>query len=153
MKKISIVSVVIVYILAFIVVGFFGIELKVEDPVIYATNIEWDSKELEKDNHIKITKYEEKTNGVNAKLVYKYTESISGGLKINFKTYCKPLEATNTKLSYYMDPLEGVYKYEVRGDNTVDVTFYEEVVTKLLVKTTDGSNITYIIDLLIIDFS
>ena len=158
MKKTSIIAIVLIYMVAIIVVGFLGVKMQVDNPIIYAEKIVWNSSDLEKNTKFKIEKdktvLESEGLDTDAKLQYS-TLMLTEPLKINIKCYVEPANATNTKLDYYFDStgIEDSVSIEIKGDNTADITFVKAASFTLFVKSTDGKNITYKIRINIVDLS
>lgn len=156
MKKSSIIAIFLIYLTSIILVGFFGFKMKADNPIIYANKIVWNSSEFENKTGFTIVKdkevLEEKGFLVDASLNYK-TYDLAGGMTINIKCNCEPLEATNPKLEYSLDTQSTKIELNVLSDNTANLTFKASIGANLTVRTTDGSNIKYIIKIDVINIS
>lgn len=154
MKKTSVIAVGLIYLVSIILVGFFGVRLKVYNPVIYVEKIVWNYSEFEntKGFKVEIPTEEEKMQGVDydAKLKYGTFGEINSFL-INIKCYVEPMNATDTKLNYYLNISD---KFDVtinkKDDNTADIVFNEATTAYLVVKSTDGRDLSYVIKIEII---
>lgn len=157
MKKTSIIAIAIVYLVAIILVGFFGIRMKVYDPVIYVEKIAWNASEYENNKLFSVSKYtlEEKENNgylYDASIKYVSYDEVKN-LALNFKFSCDPSNATNTKLTYSINTENDKVKIEVKGDNTVDVIFNMGTSVMLTAKSTDGKEASYTVNIDVVDFS
>ena len=158
MKKTSVISIFIVFLLSIVIVGFFGVRMKVYDPIIYVSGITWDSSEFEKDKvSFFVKKYteeekEEQSINFDARLDY-YLMGFDGPIKLNIKCRPNPENATNPNLNYYFDNTGKDVQKVILSDNTVDIMFNEPVGITLYVASTDGRNVTYTIRINVIDES
>ena len=154
MKKSSIIAVGLIYLVSIILVGFFGVRLKVYNPVVYVEKIVWNYSEFEnvKGYKVEIPTEEDKMQGIDydAKLRYATFGEIEN-LLINIKCYVEPHNANNTKLNYYLNISN---KFDVsinkKEDNTADIIFNEATSAYLEVKSTDGRDLTYTIKIEVI---
>ena len=106
MKKSSILALAFIYIVAIVLVGFFGFKMKAYDTVIYAESITWNSTEFENKEGFKVIKDKDTIakKGSTADAILEYTTwDLGTGLTINIKCHCLPLETTNSKLEYSYD--------------------------------------------------
>lgn len=154
MKKSSILAVLLIFLTAVIVVGFFGGRLEVFDPVTYVEKISWNSTEYEQNTKFRVTKYTEEEKKVNnikhdAELRYGTFGEVKD-LTLNFKFQVEPSNSTNDKLSYYINAQNVQVTMNVKDDNTVDVIFNEGTVIDLVAKSTDGREKSYIVKINII---
>ena len=158
MKKTSVISIFIVFLLSIVIVGFFGVRMKVYDPIIYVSGITWDSSEFEKDKvSFFVKKYteeekEEQSIDFDARLDY-YLMGFNGPIELNIKCRPNPENATNPNLNYYFDNTGKDVQKAILPDNTVDIMFNEPVGITLYVASTDGRNVTYTIRINVIDES
>ena len=160
MKKSSVIAVALIYLVAIIIVGLFGVRLKVYNPVVYVDKIVWDYKEYDNKKQdgytykVKLTTEEEKKQGVDYDAHLKcWTYSSIDNLLINIKCHVEPFNATNTKLNYYLNVSEKVdVSINVKDDNTADIVFNEGTATYLSVKSTDGRDLIYTIYIEVISY-
>ena len=154
MKKSSIIAVGLIFLIAVIVVGFFGGRLEVFEPTTYVEKIVWNATEYKQNTLFRVTEYtqEEKVeNNINYDAELRYaTFGEVKDLRLNSKFTVKPENSTNDKLKYYLNAQNVDVTLSVKDDNTVDVIFNEGTSVDLVAQSTDGREITYTIKINII---
>ena len=154
MKKTSILSILLVFFAAIIVIGLFGDKIKIYDEEIEVESVEWISTEYENDSKLyTVKKYtleekEEKKKqnpdfDFDAELIVK----VETGVILNFKFVCLPSNATHTELDFYIDENDaskkGIKRIDL-GNNETSLEF-PNTNSSITLKTftTDGLKTTY----------
>lgn len=124
--------------------------------IIEVQSIEWDASKYENKEYFEVEKYSQEDKK-------QYNIPYDGGLFCQVFSFAMPLtidikcrvipnDATYSKLIYYFEGHEYVELIETE-DNTVDITFYKAANINLYVNSSDGNDITYIININVIDYS
>ena len=123
MKKSVIISIVIIYLLAIVTVGFIGIAQKVYDEVVYVEKIECINDD-----------YQEKpSNDIDGEIIVP-----KGANQVVIKCRAIPANATNTKLSYEANKPEDQIVVVDNGDGTATVHFKKNINAVIItIKSTD----------------
>ena len=153
MNKTSVIAVGLIFLVSILVVGFFGIRYKVNDPEVYVEKIEWNSSQYENDKNFSVKKYtkeekEENKLSYDAELkhvVFKKLEDY----RLNFKFTVLPYNASDT-LDYSINVTNFDVRKENKDDKTVDVVFNEATSVNLTASSTDGRTVSYTIKITII---
>ncbi len=155
MKKSSVIAIGLIFLASIVLVGFFGIRLKIFDPVVYVEKIEWNYSEFNDESKFRVTLYSEEEKLANnyeydAELKYISYVPIED-LTFNFKCYGTPLNATNSKLTYKLNINNSKIVLNVKDDNTADITFNMMTSVNLIAKSSDGRDVTYTIKIDILE--
>ncbi len=140
MKKSVILVIAVVYLVSIILVGFYGINVKVYNETTYVEYIDCLTEgytPYDPNNPDELAFIEEGKDGY---ISYKYTE----GLVVNLKCVARPDDATNKKLKYTTSDTN-VTISDIKNDGTVDITFNSSGAAIITVTAEDGRDATLII--------
>ena len=137
MKKSVILVIAVVYLVSVILIGFYGINVKVYNETTYVSHIECltEGYTLYDPNNPDDKAFIDE--GFDGYINVKYTE----GLVVNLKCIAKPDEATNKELEY-RTASTNVSISDVKEDGTVDITFSASGTAIITVVAKDGQDAT-----------
>lgn len=128
MKKSVILTIVVIYIFAIVIVGFIGIRQGAYNENKYVNDIV-----IISNNYVKYdVESDEAKSGIEGHISTSFVE----GLKIEIKCQVKPDNATNKKLIYACDESQD-YKLIDNADGTATIEFYHGAQFILIVKSQD----------------
>ncbi len=149
MKKSVIITIMVIYILAIVVVGFIGIRLKVYNEQKYVEKIECISDGYKN--------YDSTTTTGASKIEAGYVGYIRAdyqtGLKVEIKCRITPDNATNKKLEYIVDDKPSIYQLTTNSDGTATIEFFKGGVATVIIRATDSKQTQIKIEISAFDWS
>ena len=131
MKKNVVLAIAVIYIIAVVAVGVFGISVRITDPIIYVEKVECvsDGYKSYEGNPDKLAM------GYDGYIMRAYSE----GLEVVIHCTITPLEATNKDLEYIYDENSSTYDVFVNeNDGTATVKFKRSGTAIITINAADG---------------
>jgi hypothetical protein len=149
MKKSTILIVVLVYIVSFIIVGFFGIATKGYNPIVYIDDIQI----RDPDMGAKLVEHEVSKTVAD----YYYTLRYEEGVTARLEARLLPDKNSFPEVNYYYDEDNGLYSIEKQEGHYFIISFNpisegEYTMADFKVISTDGKNLTKSIKILCHNF-
>ena len=135
MKKSVVLTIAIIYIVAVVAVGVFGISVRIPEQIVYVDKITCvsDGYKSYEDNQDKLAL------GYDGYI----SKTYSKGLKVVIQCAINPIDATNGDLIYiYDESRSDVYTVEVRPDGTAVVSFHQSGSAIITIKAADSKGVS-----------
>lgn len=129
MKKSVILTILVIYVLAIVIVGFVGMKMTVYNPVTYVQSISCTNE-----YYNEVETQEEKNNlGYDGYVFQPYTE----GLKVELKFRINPENATDKDIEYLVPDNNDKYKITINKDAVI-IEFTAPTTVMIVAKSTDN---------------
>ena len=134
MKKSVIISILLIYIVAIVVVGTLGQKLQVYNPIVYVESIECNTE-----NYNTYSEQDKEKQNADGFIWMPFSKDV----RIDLKCWALPNNATNKDLNYLFDDKNNKkMDLEKHADYTASITFHEFVPTvTITVKAADNFSI------------
>ena len=149
MKKSVIITIIVIYVLAIVVVGFIGLKMKVYDEQKYVEKIECISdgyKDYDPNTETGLAK-------IHAGYIGYIKKDYKSGLKVEIKCRITPDNATHKKLEYIYDENSTIYKLTTNSDGTATIEFLTGGVATIIIRSTDSKQTQIKIEVSAFDWS